>query len=56
MEQEAVYFWENSMIKIDSFKYFIGYRHYGNTFPSPLCIKLPQKMYKQNVLIKIINT
>ena len=26
----------------DSFKYFIGYRHEGNAFPSPLCIKLPQ--------------
>ena len=23
-------------------KYFIGYRHERNTFPSPLCIKLPQ--------------
>ena len=26
----------------DSFKYFIGYRHEGNAFPSPLCVKLPQ--------------
>ena len=26
----------------DLFKYFIGYRHKGNAFPSPLCIKLPQ--------------
>ena len=26
----------------DSFKYFIGYRHEGNAFPSPLFIKLPQ--------------
>ena len=26
----------------DSFKYFIGYRHKGNAFPSPLCVKLPQ--------------
>ena len=26
----------------DSFKYFIGYRHEGNAFPSPLYIKLPQ--------------
>ena len=25
-----------------SFKYFIGYRHKGNAFPSPLCVKLPQ--------------
>ena len=26
----------------DSFKYFIGHRHKGNAFPSPLCVKLPQ--------------
>ena len=26
----------------DPFKNFIGYRHEGNAFPSPLCIKLPQ--------------
>ena len=26
----------------DSFKYFIRYRHKGNAFPSPLCIKLSQ--------------
>ena len=26
----------------DSFKYYIEYRHKGNGFPSPLCIKLPQ--------------
>ena len=26
----------------DWFRYFIGYRHEGNAFPSPLCIKLPQ--------------
>ena len=25
-----------------SFKYFIGYRHEGDAFPSLLCIKLPQ--------------
>ena len=25
----------------DSFKYFIGYRHRGDAFPSPLYIKLP---------------
>ena len=24
------------------FKYFIGYRHKGNAFPSSLCIELPQ--------------
>ena len=71
MEQVAVYFGENSIIKRafhknkkpininevdikrialsdkksygkDSFKYFIGYRHEGNAFPSPLCRKLSQ--------------
>ena len=71
MEQEAVYFGENGIIKsvfhknkrsinineVDtekivlshkksyskvSFKYFIGCIHKGNTFPSPLCVKLPQ--------------
>ena len=26
----------------NSFKYFIGYRHEGNAFLSPLCIKPPQ--------------
>ena len=26
----------------DLFKYFIGYRHKGNAFPSPLCVKRPQ--------------
>ena len=26
----------------DTFKYLIGYRHEGNDFPSPLCVKLPQ--------------
>ena len=71
MEQEAVYFGENGIIKSafhknkrpininevdieriklldkrsygkDSFKYFIGYSHESNTFPSPLCVKRPQ--------------
>ena len=71
MEQEAVYFRENGIIKSafyknkkpininevdieevvlslkksygkDSFKYFIGYRHKGNGFPSLLYVKLPQ--------------
>ena len=71
MEQEAIHFGENKIIKgsfyknkkpininkidikrialsdkkslsKDSFKYFIGYRHEGNAFLSPLCIKLPQ--------------
>ena len=71
MEQEAVYFKENGIIKSashknkrpikineinieeillshkklyskDSVKYFIGYWHKGNAFPSPLCVKLPQ--------------
>ena len=26
----------------DSFKYFVGYRHKGNAFPSALCVKRPQ--------------
>ena len=26
----------------DSFKYFIGYKHKCNAFPSLLCVKLPQ--------------
>ena len=71
MEEEAVYFGENGIIKNafhknkrsininevdieetvlshkesyskDSFKHFIGYRHQGNAFPSPLRVKLPQ--------------
>ena len=25
----------------DSFKYFVGHRHEGNTFSSPMCVKLP---------------
>ena len=42
----------------DSFKYFIGYRHKCNAFPSPLCVKLPQmnayaKYFDKN--IKYIN-
>ena len=24
----------------DSFKYFIGYRHQGNAFSSPLCVNI----------------
>ena len=71
MEQEAVYFGENGIIKSaihknkipininevdieeivlshnvyyskDSCKYFIGYKHKCNAFPSPLCAKIPQ--------------
>ena len=86
IEQEAVYFGENSIIKSafhknkrtidinevgieeivlshkksyskDSIKYFIGYRHKGNGFPSPLGVKLHQmNAYAINILIKIINT
>ena len=84
MEQEAVYFRENDIIKSpfhknkrsininkvdieeivlshkksyskNSFKYFFGYRHRDNAFPSPLCVKLPQIMHMLNILIKIIN-
>ena len=39
--EEIVLPHKKSYIK-DSFKYFIGYKHKGNTFPSPLCTKLPQ--------------
>ena len=40
----------------DSFKYFIGYRHEGNVFPSPLCVKLLQmnayaKYFDKNTII-----
>ena len=35
----------------DSFKYFIEYRHKGNAFRSPLCVKLPQ----MNVYVKYTN-
>ena len=28
----------------DSFKYFIGYRHEGNSFPSPLSVTLSAKI------------
>ena len=71
MEQEAVFFRENGIIKStfhknkrpininevdieelvlshkksytkDSVKCFSGYRHRGNAFPSPLCVKIPQ--------------
>ena len=71
MEQEAIYFGENSVIKScfhknkkpinineldikrialsdkkayskNQFNCCIGYRHEGNAFPCPLCIKLPQ--------------
>ena len=39
----------------DSFKYFIGFRHKGNAFPSPLCVKLPQMNAYTKYLIKIVN-
>ena len=74
MEQEAVHFGENGIIRSafyknkkpininevdieeivlshkklyikDSFKYFIGYRHKGNAFPSPFSIKLQMNAY-----------
>ena len=85
MEQEAIYFGENGIIKSafhknkkpininevdieetvlshiksygkDSFKYFIWYRHKGNSFPSPFSVKLPQINAMLNILIKIVNT
>ena len=39
--KQIVLSYKTSCIK-DSFKYFIGYRHKDNAFPSPLCIKVPQ--------------
>ena len=39
--KEIVLSHQKSYIK-DSFKYFIEYRHKGNAFPSPLCVKLLQ--------------
>ena len=41
----------------ESFKYFIGYRHEGNAFLSPLCVELPQmnphtKYFDKNHLVK----
>ena len=36
---------KKSLSKDSFFKYligYIGYRHEGNDFPSPLCVKLPQ--------------
>ena len=39
-----------------SFKYFIGYRHKGNAFPSLLCVKLPQMNAYAKYFDKIINT
>ena len=33
---------DKTSLSKDSFKYFIGYRHEGNAFPSPLFIKPPQ--------------
>ena len=39
--EEIVLYHKKSYSK-DSFKYFIGYRHKGNAFPSPWCVKLLQ--------------
>ena len=44
----------------DSFKYFVGYKHEGNAFPSPLYVKLPQmNVYtkyfdKNNIYINLL--
>ena len=86
MEQEALYFGENSITKNpfhknkkpininevdikrmtlsnkksygnqDSFKCFTGFRHKGNAFPAPLCIKFLKWTDVLNILIKVINT
>ena len=44
----------------DSFKYFIGYRHEGNTFASPMCVQLCQMnaytkyFYENNKYINLL--
>ena len=40
----------------DSFKCFTGFRHKGNAFPAPLCIKFLKWTDVLNILIKVINT
>ena len=39
--EEIVLFHKKSYSK-DLFKYSFGFRHKGNAFPSPLCVKFPQ--------------
>ena len=39
---EQIVLYHKKSYSKDLFKYFIGYRHKGNAFPSPLCVKLPQ--------------
>ena len=42
VDVERIALSDKKSLSKDSFKYFIGYRHEGNAFPSPLCIKIPQ--------------
>ena len=53
--EEIVLFHKKSYRK-DSFKYFLGYRHKGNAFPSPLFVKLPQMNAYAKYFVKIVNT
>ena len=48
---EEIVLSQNKSYGKDSFKYFIEYRHKGNAFRSPLCVKLPQ----MNVYVKYTN-
>ena len=42
VDVERIALSDKKSLNKNSFKYFIGYRHEGNTFPSALCIELPQ--------------
>ena len=42
VDVERIALSDKKSLSKDSFKYFIGYRHEGNAFPSALCIELPQ--------------
>ena len=42
VDVERIALSDKKSLNKNSFKYFIGYRHEGNTFPSSLCIELPQ--------------
>ena len=48
---EEIVLSQNQSYGKDSFEYFIEYRHKGNAFRSPLCVKLPQ----MNVYVKYTN-
>ena len=42
VHNERIVLSDKKSLSKDSFKYFIGYRHEGDAFPYPLCIKLLQ--------------